>query len=81
MYCLLGVPRLIAEPLGLAPGPSSNTRDSAQITPLPLIPFHLGIGLTRRFELPLSLFPLPLYDALGTHLRRDTVIPPMVSGL
>src|SRR5687768_1701013 len=63
MHCLLGVPRLIAEPLCLAPGPPSNTRDSARITPLPLVPFHLGISLTRRFELPLGVFPLQLYDA------------------
>src|SRR4029434_7825244 len=62
MHGLLGVPCLIAEPLGLAPSPPSHTRDSARITPLPLVPFHLGIGLTRGFELPLGLFPLPLYD-------------------
>src|SRR5262245_29121091 len=60
MHGLLGVPCLIAEPLCLAPGPSSNPRDAARITPLPLVPFHLGIGLSRRFELPLGLFPLPL---------------------
>ena len=53
--------RLIDEPLGLAPGPPSNPRDPhARSRPLPLVPFHLGIGLTRRFELPLSLFPLTL---------------------
>src|SRR5262245_65010071 len=63
MDYLLGVPRLIAEPLCLTPGPPSNTRDPAWITPLPPVPFHLGIGLTRRVELPLGLFPLPLYDA------------------
>src|SRR5215831_4902839 len=48
MHGLLGVPRLITEPLCLAPSPPSNTRDPARITPLPLIPFHLGSGLTRR---------------------------------
>src|SRR5262249_53424145 len=60
---LLAVPRLIAEPLCPVPSPPSNTRDPARITPLPLVPFHLGIGLTRRVELPLGLFPLPLEDA------------------
>jgi hypothetical protein len=30
---------------------------------LPLVPFHLGIGLTRRVELPLGSLPLTLYDA------------------
>src|ERR687887_165866 len=60
MHGLLGLPRLIAEPLCLAPGPSSHTRDTARITPLPLVPCHLGIGLTRHVELPLGLFPLPL---------------------
>jgi len=45
---LLGVPRLIDEPLCLAPGPPSHPRDPARITPLPLVPFHLGIGLARR---------------------------------
>src|SRR5437879_11837074 len=63
MHRLLGVHRLIEEHLCLVPGPSGNTRDSARITPLPLVPFHLGIGLTRRVELSLGLFPLPLYDA------------------
>ena len=60
-----------ARPLGRSPPDrrasalrqASNTRDSARITPLPLVPFHLGIGLTRRVELPLGVFPLPLYDA------------------
>src|SRR4029450_12058700 len=60
---LLGVPRLIEEPLCLVPGPSGHTRDSARITSLPLVPCNLGIGLTRRFELPLGVFPLTLYDA------------------
>src|SRR5262249_17740563 len=59
----LGVPRLIEEPLCLVPGPSGHTRDSARITSLPLVPCNLGIGLTRRVELPLGLFPLTLYDA------------------
>src|SRR4030095_10411288 len=62
LHGLLGVPCLIAEPLGLAPRPPSHPRDSARITPLPLVPFHLGIGLTRGFELPLGVFPLPLSD-------------------
>jgi hypothetical protein len=57
---LWGVPRLSAAPLCLAPGPSSHTRDPARLTPLPLVPLHLGIGLPRRVELPLSLLPLPL---------------------
>ena len=60
MAGLLGVPRLIAEPLCLTPGPPSHTRDSTRLTPLPLVPFHLGIGLTGHFELPLGVFPLPL---------------------
>ena len=60
LHGLLGVPRLIAEPLCLMPSPPSNTRDPARITPLPLIPFHLGIGLSGHFELPLGLCPLPL---------------------
>src|SRR5262245_37449536 len=55
--------RLVEEPLCLAPGPPGNTRDPARLTPLPPVSFHLGIGLTRRVELPLSVFPLPLYDA------------------
>src|SRR5499426_2322912 len=63
MHRLLGVHRLIEEPLCLVPGPSGHTRDSARITSLPLVPCNLGIGLTRRVELPLSLFPLTLYDA------------------
>ena len=42
------------------PRPPRNTRDPARITPLPLGPFYLGIGLTRRFELPLGSLPLPL---------------------
>src|SRR5262245_36769681 len=60
LYNLLGVPRLIAEPLGLTPGSPSNPRDPTRITPLPPGPFHLGIGLTGHFALPLGLFPLPL---------------------
>jgi len=60
MHGLLGVSRLIEEPLCLAPGPPSHTRDPARITSLPLVPFHLDISLTRRFELPLGLFPLTL---------------------
>src|SRR6185369_10850371 len=63
LHRLLGVHRLIEEPLCLVPGPSGHTRDSARITSLPLVPCHLGIGLTRRFELPLGVFPLTLYDA------------------
>src|SRR5215831_9638046 len=51
LHGLLSVPRLLQEPLGLAPRPPSNPRDSAWITPLPLVSFHLGIGLTRRVEL------------------------------
>ena len=57
---LFGVSRLIEEPLCLVPSPSSHTRDSARIPPLPLVPFHLGIGLTRRVELPPGVFPLLL---------------------
>jgi hypothetical protein len=57
---LLGVPRLIAEPLCLTPRSPSNSRAPTRITPLPLIPFHLGIGLTGHFELPLGLCPLPV---------------------
>src|SRR5215831_1949903 len=60
LHCLLSVHRLIEEPLCLAPGPPSNPRDPTRITSLPLVPCYLGIGLTRRFELPLSVFPLPL---------------------
>src|SRR5215813_15276172 len=63
MHGLLGVPRLIDEPFCLAPRPPSHARDPARITPLPPVPCHLGIGLTRRFELLLGLLPLPLYDA------------------
>jgi len=63
MHRLLGVHRLVEEYLCLAPGPPSHPRDPARITPLPLVPFHLGIGLTRRVELTLGVFPLPLYDA------------------
>src|SRR2546428_5284682 len=55
LHRLLGVHRLVEEPLYLAPGPPGNPRDPARITSLPLVPFHLGIGLTRRVELPLSL--------------------------
>src|SRR5215510_11658414 len=55
--------RLIEEPLCLAPGPPGSTRDPARLTPLPPVSCHLGIGLTRRVELPLSVFPLPLDDA------------------
>src|SRR6266545_2361074 len=58
LHGLLGVPRLIEEPLGLAPGPPSHPRDPARITPLPLGPFHRGIRLTRRCALPLGVFPL-----------------------
>src|SRR5215471_12251634 len=47
LHRLLGVHRLIEEHFGLAPGPPGNTRDPARITPLPLVPFHLGISLTR----------------------------------
>src|SRR2546429_3262686 len=60
LHGLLGVSRLIEAPLCLAPGPPRTTRDPARITPLPLVPFHLGISLTRRFELPLGVFPLAL---------------------
>ena len=60
LHGLLGVPRLLADPLCLASGPPSNPRDPARITPLPLVPFHLGIRLTRRFALPLGVFPLTL---------------------
>jgi hypothetical protein len=60
MHGLLGVHRLIEERLCLVPGPPSHTRDAARITPLPLVSFHLGIGLTRRVELPLGVFPLTL---------------------
>src|SRR5215813_719685 len=63
MHGLLGVPRLIAEPLCLAPSPPSHTRDAARITPLPFVPFNFGVSLTRRFELPLGVFPLLLYNA------------------
>src|SRR5207253_5206090 len=63
MHRLVSLHRLIEEHLCLVPGPSGNTRDAARITPLPLVPCHLGIGLTRRVELSLGLFPLPLYDA------------------
>ena len=59
MHGLLSVHRLIKAPLCLAPGPPSNTRDPARVTPLPLVPFNLGIGLTRRCELPLGVLPLP----------------------
>src|SRR5215475_5036527 len=45
---LLGVHRLLEAPLCLVPGPSGPTRDAARITSLPLVPCHLGIGLTRR---------------------------------
>src|SRR5215813_1019775 len=60
LHCFLGVPRLIEEPLCLTPSPPRNTRDAARLTPLPPVPCHLGIGLTRRVELPLGVFPLPL---------------------
>src|SRR5437016_11802225 len=60
MHRLLGVHRLVEEHLCLAPGPPGNPRDPARITPLSLVPFHLGIGLTRRIELTLGVFPLPL---------------------
>src|SRR5215510_2912681 len=63
MHRLLGVHRLIEERLCLAPGPPGSPRDPTWITPLPLVPVNLGIGLTRRVELPLGLLPLPLYDA------------------
>src|SRR5438874_3870443 len=63
MHGLLGVHCLIEECLCLVPGPPRTTRDAAWITPLPLVPCNLGIGLTRRVELPLGVFPLPLYDA------------------
>jgi hypothetical protein len=63
LHRLLGVHRLIEEPLCLAPRPPSHPRDPAWSTPLSLVPFHLGLGLTRRVELPLGAFPLPLYDA------------------
>src|SRR5262249_24574715 len=63
LHGLLGVPRLIAEPLCLAPRPPRNPPDPARITPLPPVPFPPGLGLTRRVELPLGSFPLPLYDA------------------
>jgi hypothetical protein len=59
MHRLWSVHRLVAEPLGLAPGAPGNTRAPARITPLPLVPFHLGISLTRGVELPLGLLPLP----------------------
>lgn len=60
MHCFLGVSRLISEPLCLTPSPPSYTRDSTRLTPLPPVPCHLGLGLTRRVELPLGLLPLPL---------------------
>src|SRR5438445_12994231 len=63
MHPLLGVLPLMEWHCCLVPGRSVNTRDSARITPLPLVPFHRGIVLTRRVELSLGLFPLPLYDA------------------
>jgi hypothetical protein len=56
----LGVHRLIEEGLSLAPGSPGNPRDPAWITPLSLVPFHLGIGLTRRVELTLGVLPLTL---------------------
>ena len=65
---LLGVPRLSAEPLCLAPRPPSHPRDAARITPLPLVPCHLGLGRTRRFALPLGVFPLTLADAFAVAL-------------
>ena len=40
---------------------------------LPLVPFHLGIGLTRRVEWPLGVFPLPLYDAFEFTLGMQHV--------
>src|SRR5262249_60929562 len=55
--------------------PPSYTRDPARIPPLPLVSFHLGIGLTCRFELPLGLFPLPLYDAFELTLGVKHVQP------
>src|SRR5438067_11867917 len=57
MHRLLGVHRLVEEHLCLAPSPPSNPRDPTRITSLPLVPCHLGIGLTRRVELPLGVFP------------------------
>src|SRR4029450_1922274 len=56
LHGLLGVPGLIEEPLGLAPGLPSHPRDPARITPLPLVLFHLGIGLALSGALPLVLF-------------------------
>jgi hypothetical protein len=62
---LLGMPRLLDAPLCLAPGAPSDTRDSARITPLPLLPSNRGIGLTRRVALPRGVFPLTREDAFA----------------
>src|SRR4029434_4529534 len=77
MHRLLGVRRLVEEHLCLAPSPPGNPRDPARITPLPLVPFHLGIGLTRRVELTLGAVRPPLYDAFAFALGVKDIKTPL----
>jgi hypothetical protein len=60
---LLGVPRLLAAPLYLTPGPPSPPRAPARLPPLPLVPLPRGIGLPGGVERPRGVVPLPRSDA------------------
>jgi hypothetical protein len=59
-HALVGVPRLSAAPLGLAPRPPRPARAPARLTPLPRVPCPLGLRLPRRCALPLGALPLTL---------------------